>query len=138
MIENPEEYTLIELATLMAQKKYELDEVTAEKTALQKEYDELRIQIIPERMEEQGVQNITLKGVGRLSCTGDLRVSVLAANRVDLHDWMRGNDHAELVTNTINSSTLKAWVKEQIREGEEYPIDLIAISPFMRASITKA
>jgi hypothetical protein len=138
MTDEYEALDLIELARLMRQTQTELDEAKAKCTALQKDFDELRIQVIPSRMEELGVKNITLDGVGRLQVTADMYVNTPANNRVAVQEWMREHDHAELISATINGSTLKAWVKEQMKNGEEIPTDLINISPFMRASITKA
>jgi len=38
----------------------------------------------------------------------------------------------------VNSSTLKAFVKEQMQKPDgEYPSDLLTISPYSRATVVK-
>lgn len=133
-----ESMSLIELATEMKSTREKLDATKAVASALQKQFDILRLRFIPEKMEEDGIRNITIEGIGRVGVTGDMYVSTLAENREGLKQWMREHDHGALVSETINASTLKSWVKHQIADGEEYPVDLINVTPFTRASITKS
>jgi len=133
-----EEMNLLELAQEMKDVREQLDSIKAVATGLQKQFDILRLQFIPNKMEEDDIRNITIEGVGRVGVTSDMYVSTLAENRESLRDWMRNHDHGSLVSETINASTLKSWVKNQITEGNEYPSDLIDVKPFTRASITKS
>lgn len=126
-----------ELARIMKVVGEQLEETKAIQSKIQKIYDFLRLNLIPEGMENEGIRNITYEGIGRVQTATDIRVSVLAADRDELHQWMEDNGHGDMVTDTINSSSLKAWVKGQIKEGKEYPIDLIKVDAFDRASITK-
>lgn len=129
--------TFKELALEMFVLKNAIDELGADKSVLQKRYDILRHTIVPDKLEEEGMQNVSVKGIGRLGASPMLQVSVLAKNREALEKWFRDNDMAEMVKGTINSSTLKAWVKEQMAAGIDIPDDLIEIRPFMMATLTK-
>jgi hypothetical protein len=100
-------------------------------------YDVLRFELVPEQMEEDGTERITIAGIGRVSLTADIQVQVLKANQPALYDWFRSNKLGDLIVNTVNSSTLKAWVKRRIQAGELVP-DVIKVTPMTRASITKA
>src|SRR5690606_39367494 len=51
--------------------------------------------------------------------------------------WLRDNGHESLVQETVNSSTFKAFIKERMKEGKEYPKDLIKVNPFSRATVVK-
>ncbi len=126
-----------ELALEMYTLKSRIDALGKEKSALQHDFDLLRHKIVPDKLEEEDMQNITVKGIGRLGATPQLRVSVLAENREKLQSWMCENGFEDLVGSTINSSTLKGWVKEQMTAGNEIPEDLIKIDPFMMATLTK-
>ncbi len=54
-------------------------------------------------------------------------------------DWFRGHDLDDMIQEVINASTLKAFIREQIREGNEIPgDDLIEFSTYTVATITKA
>lgn len=101
------------------------------------EYDYLRLNFIPNRFDEEGIQNITIEGIGRVSLTGDLFVSVLAENREKMHEWLSDIGKGSLITNTVNASTLKATIKAMMRAGEEIPEDIIKVTPVSRASITR-
>ncbi|MBL4588281.1 hypothetical protein JKY79_02970 [Candidatus Babeliales bacterium] len=129
--------TFKELALEMYVLSKAIAELGSDKSALQKRYDLLRHKIVPDKLDEEEMQNITIKGIGRLGATPQLRVSVLAGNREKLQSWMCENGFEDLVQGTINSSTLKAWVKEQMEAGNEIPDDLIKIDPFMLATLTK-
>ena len=126
-----------ELALEMYTLKAAIDKLGKEKSALQKDFDILRHNIVPDKLDEEEMQNITVKGIGRLGASPMLQVSVLAKNRELLHEWMTDNGFEDLVSGTINSSTLKAWVKEQMDAGSEIPENLIEIRPFMMATLTK-
>lgn len=101
-------------------------------------YDLLRIELIPAKMEEEGIENIKVEGVGRISLTGDMWVSVPAAHRDAFYDWLRGEGLGDLIKPTVNASTLKAMIKGRMQKGQEIPDEIIKVTPFTRASITKA
>lgn len=105
--------------------------------AINIEYDYLRLNFIPNRFDEEGIQNITIEGIGRVSLTGDLFVSVLAENREKMHEWLSDIGKGSLITTTVNASTLKATIKAMMRAGEEIPEDIIKVTPVSRASITR-
>lgn len=101
------------------------------------EFDVLRFECIPERMELDQVERISYEGIGRVSLTADIRLNVLAANRGNLFTWFRKNKLSDLISEQVNPSTLKAWVKKRIVEGKPYPSELLNVTPITRASITK-
>jgi hypothetical protein len=102
-----------------------------------KEFDFLRITKIPTKMEEDGVDRINVTGIGRVSLTADMHVSVKADQKSEFFTWLRDNGRGDLLQENINPSTLKAAVKKMFREGEEVPDALLNVSPFTRASITR-
>jgi hypothetical protein len=114
----------------------ELDQLKEKSTSLQKEYDALRLNIIPEKMDEQDITNITIEGVGRLGLTSDVYASI--DDQEKAFTWLRENRRGDIIKETINSSSLKATIKEIIKNGREIiPPGLFKITPFTRASITK-
>lgn len=113
------------------------DDVEAQLTELNKEYDHIRLNLIPRKFEEEGIDNIRVDGIGRVSLTSDLYVRINSADRDRVHEYFRDIGKSSLITESINSSTLKAAIKAMIKSGEEIPEDIIKITPFTRASITK-
>lgn len=99
-------------------------------------YDVLRLEVIPEKMDSEGIENIRLEGIGRVSLTGDMFVQILSKG--DLFNWLKDNGLSDLIQPTVNSSTLKAFVKRRIKEGKPFPADFLRVTPVTRATITKA
>jgi len=132
-----DELPLIELIKEMYIIQGEKEDVEGDLKNLNKHLDFLRITKIPQVMEDQGIKNISVEGVGRVSLTADMHVSVKAEMKEMFYTWLRDNGRQDLIQPTINSSTLKATVKNMVKTGEEIPDDLLNVSPFTRASITK-
>ena len=127
------------LAARMAEVKADLDTRKKGVAVAQKKFDAIRLKILPDRMVEDEMQSIKISGVGRLSLTNDAYVSVAAGNRAALHVWLKDHGFAEVIQPTVTSSTLKAFIKEQIREGNPTPGEgVINYTPFLRASLTKS
>lgn len=98
--------------------------------------------IIPERMDADQIQNITVilpdGSKKQMLVLSQVSVKTPPENKMALWDWLRKHDAAELITETVNSSTLAAYVRGQMKEGEEYPSDLLEISTYDTASLRKA
>ena len=92
--------------------------------------------LLPQKMDEQGIQNVKIDGVGRVSLRGEVYASILAENRELAYDWLRNTGRAALITNTVNPSTLKACAKEWLKNGEEIP-EFIKITPATVATLTR-
>lgn len=100
------------------------------------EYDALRIDTIPKKMEDEGLEVMTVSKIGRVSLTGDMYVQ--QRSKDGLFAWLRKQKLADLITEGVNSSTLKAFLRKRIKEGKPIPdADVVKITPFTRASITK-
>lgn len=119
-----------ELKIKQAEIKNQLKGVTAE-------FDVLRLDIIPDKMDEEEMSSINLPGVGRLGVTLDLHVTVLAENRGQFYDWLEEQGHGDLIKPYAQPGTVKSFLKERVTEGEEIPEELAKVTPFFRASVTK-
>lgn len=123
--------------------KKQIDDLSQVKKNLQAEFDYLRLSVIPDKMEEDEMSSINIKGVGRLGLTLDAYVTVLAENREPFYDWLRENGHGGMIKPYAQPSTVKAFAKDLYKrnaEGEEdceLPEDLIKVEPFYRAAVTK-
>ena len=125
---------LIQRFHVLGQEKAVLEEQLKE---INKEYDRLRTGSIPEAMAEDGIQTIKVEGIGRVGLTSDVYVSY-ADNKEAAFMWLAEHGLGACITETVNASTLKAAFRKMIREGEPLPDDIFRITPFSRASITKA
>lgn len=118
--------------------KERLDFKKEEIKEIQKAYDKLRLETIPNMMDDSGIEKLSLEGVGTLYLTSDVYTSIPAQTRPEAWEWLSDHGHGDLITQTVNSSTLKAFVKQAISNGEELPEGLFKVTPFSRASIRKS
>ena len=129
--------SLVDLVHAMSTLQNRKEALEDQLKIVNKEFDFLRITKIPAKMEEDGVDRINVTGIGRVSLTADMHVSVKADHKSEFFTWLRDNGRGDLLQENINPSTLKAAVKKMFREGEEVPDQLLNVSPFTRASITR-
>ena len=130
---------LIQEITNLKNLKERLDFKKDELKEIQKAYDVMRLETIPQMCEEAGVEGMKVEGVGSLILTGDMYVNIPAASREDTHTWLRDMGYGDLIKETVNSSTLKSWAKGMVERGDDLPDEeMIKMTPFTRASIRKA
>jgi hypothetical protein len=130
--------TLMELIREMRRVQMAKDEAETELKKLNKHFDFLRITKVPQMMEDEGIRNLNVEGVGRVSLTADMHVSIKDGQKESFYEWLRDNGRSDLIQPNVNPSTLKATVKNMVKEGEVVPEEMLNVSPFTRASITKA
>lgn len=130
---------LVALAKAMQKAQQRKEALEADLKVANAEFDVLRFETIPEQMDTQGVDRLSVTGVGRVSLTADIRIATVAAQRPALFKWFRSHKLGDLITETMNSSTLKSWVKQRMKDGKEVPPEaMLKVTPITRASITKA
>lgn len=128
---------LVSLVVEMNNLRLEKESMEEAAKKINEVYDFLRITKIPTVMNDEGIDRISVKGVGRVSITADMHVSIKADQKEAFYTWLRDNGRTDLISETVNPSTLKSSVKKMFQNGEIPPEDLLNISPFERASITK-
>ncbi len=113
------------------------DQIQDMKSDLESRVDSCRFNLVPTKMEAEGIEVITVEGVGRVSLTSDLRASIVPETKPAAYEWLVENGHAGIITETVNAQTLAALVRDKLRKGESMPEALFKVTPFTRATITK-
>lgn len=121
-----------EMKTLREMKEL-ADHVASE---LGKRYDFMRLVLLPERFEAEGLQNLKAEGLGRISLRGDIYASILPGKKEDAFMWLGDTGRGDLIQPTVNASTLKASLKKAIEAGEEVPDDIFRVTPYTTAVIS--
>jgi len=129
---------LQELARELSTLKTEKDKIEETLSAINKRIEILARQEIPEAMDEAGVQNVKFEGIGKIYLKGDVFASIPAEARDAAYEWLEATGRGSLVKPTVNSSSLKAAVKEWISQGEEIPEELIKVTPYTQAVLTRS
>ena len=100
------------------------------------EFDILRRQVIPKVMEDMGLDTCKVAGVGRVQVGSQLSAKQL--DKEGLIEWLKANDHGHLAAETVNSSSLSSFIREQIGLGAPIPSDdVVLISTYDVASVVK-
>ena len=127
-----------QLADLMLATEAVLEDLSERKTRVQALYDKVRLNLLPEAMQANGdIRSVNFEDIGRVTLTADMYVSAPGEAKVELYGWLVANGFSDLITETVNASTLKAWVSKRVKSGETIP-EMVKITPFQRASITRA
>ena len=121
----------------MAEWKDRKEAIDKERTRINGFYDCLRDNLIPAKMDAEGVENVRYDGIGQVVLLPDVMVSTKTGFKDKLYGWLKKNKLGDLIQPSINSSTLKAFVKDRMRAGKSIPTDFLNVTPVTRASIRK-
>lgn len=128
-----------ELVQLLSELKDKLDRVNDYRTKLNKELELLSKVVLPNAMNDEGISSVKVDGVGRVTLRSDIYARIPAANREAAMEWLREHGHGGLIKETVHHGTLRAAMKELLREGKELPPDtLIQVTPYDMAVLTRS
>jgi hypothetical protein len=134
---DPELYTLTDLIKFQHYVRTEYDAAKEAAAVWEKMYDKVSIQIVPKKMEDEETTGAKIVGVGRVELRADMWTQTL--NPQALQEWLKEHDLEALIVPSVNGSTLKSFIKEQNKAGNEVPgPEIIKITPYIRAVIVKA
>ena len=120
---------LIELAARMRDVEEMDDYLEGLGKYLHAELDVIRLQLIPEAMEKEGLNSpVNVDGVGKIVLSGDMYLKV--NDKESLYKWLRKMKMGAYIVETVNSSTLKAGLKARIASGKSLPGEAVTITPF--------
>lgn len=124
------------LVQAMARVKGEKEELEDLLKMVNAHYDALRFDLIPDKMDEDGVEKISYEGIGRVGITADIRLKVKSKD--GLYGWLKKSKMGDIISNTVNAQTLAALIRGRIKAGKPIPgTDVLEVTPIQRASITK-
>jgi hypothetical protein len=93
-------------------------------------------QIVPEKFQEEGITSITVNGY-RYTVSHNSRTSIIADKKPDAYQWLIDNNLGDIISETVNASTLSATARSLLEEGIELPEELFKLFVFENTSITK-
>lgn len=125
--------TLVQLGEAMVKVGAELEAAKEVKTTLEKEYDFIRTVKIPPALEESGMKNFRLDNGKGIRVQDEVFVSLRAENFQNMKVWLQERGDDSIIKETINPSTLKAFITGKIKDGKEYPADLVNVSVVPKA-----
>lgn len=131
-----------ELVAVMMRLKQSHEDLKAQTAEAWKNYCAVARGIIPERMDRDQIQNITVilpdGSKKRLQILDKISVKTPPENKLLLWEWLRDHDAEAIITETVNASTLSSYVGEQMKLGLPYPDEICEVSTYSTASLVKA
>lgn len=89
---------------------------------------------IPKAFETQGLDRIRIPEIKK-SVGPQAQFSASVVDKDKLFEWLRENGQGDVIQETVNSSTLTAFVKRMIEEtGSEPPTDIVETKSYERLS----
>lgn len=131
---------LVKLAKRMKELRDGIEALKAQQTELQKEYDKLRNDILPDAMDEAEQPTLVVKDVGKVILFPMFSVKQPKGDKTKLFTWLKKRRAGDLIVPTVNSSTLGAYIKEQIKDGKltlEQANKILEVSAWTQARLTK-
>jgi len=94
--------------------------------------------LLPRTMEQNNIDTLTISEGHRVTLTTKIFASVKADCRDQAYNWLRENDAADLVTETVNAQTLSSYAKSLAEENKALPEELFNVMSQAATSLTRA
>ena len=137
VINEAHDHSIVDVAVLLFKVKEAYSEMDAARKSLYKKLDHLSKSVVPEMMDEVGVDRIQIPEIGY--SVGPLtKMSASMVNKKDAMDWLTNQGASDLITTTVNAASLASFVREYIAEtGAEPPADAIKVNPYRISSFNR-
>lgn len=127
----------VDLVHQMHRLRLKIDSLELSAKSLRKQHDLIAKGLLPDRMAEEGLEQIVVAGVGRVNVRADVYASIPEEQKFEAWQWLRDNGRSNLISETVNASSLKAAIRAAIIKGEPFPEEYFKVTPYSMAVITK-
>lgn len=100
-------------------------------------YLETKDKRVPQAFELAGVPSVSLEEGFRVTIAHNVRASIKGGQKEAAFEWLRANGLGDIVTETVNSSTLSAVARTMAEENREFDADLFSVAILPTTSVTK-
>lgn len=114
-----------------------LDVLESQVKQVKEVYDAAFKKYVPEAMEGEDVEKISIKGVGTVYLQGDMYVSVVTDKKEAAYQWLEDTGNGDIIKPTVNASSLSSLIKGLVKDGQPVPSKLFNITPYTKAVIKK-
>lgn len=126
-----------QLAVEMNNLREQYDALKAQSNALWEKHQYLAYNVLPDQMAEEDIRSVAIASIGkRLQVQS--QTTCKTKDSAALQAWLEDEGADDLIKPTVNSSTLKAFLKERFDNGRELPPEEVVVfdmSPL--ATLTK-
>lgn len=128
----------IELSRFFVQVRTLKDKIEATVKPFDAFYEQLAKVTIPETFDRHGVPSVTLDEGYRVTVSHGVRASIRGGvDKEAAYRWLADNGLGDIVTRTVNASTLSAVAKTMQEENRELDADLFNVAVLANTSFNK-
>ncbi len=109
-----------------------LDEIV---DPVSKLYEHMKIQSLPEVFDRHGVPSVSLDEGFRVTVSHTVRASIRKDQKDEAYKWLKDNGLGDIVTETVNSSTLSAVARTMAEDNKELDERLFNVAVIPNTSI---
>ena len=128
---------VVKLGELMEELDAEINAKEEVLKAIKAKFEHVRVILIPKKLEEEGLKNFRLASGRGITTSTDLYVSVLADDKPSFLQWLRDAGQGGIIKEDVAPQTLKAFIKDRINNAEDYPGELVKVTPVTKAKFFK-
>lgn len=93
---------------------------------------------VPQALEQAGISHVPLDEGYRVGVSVRWAASIKPDKKEEAYEWLRANGLADLVTATVNASTLSAAARTEIENNNrEFPDDIFTVAQVPTTSVTQ-
>lgn len=100
-------------------------------------YEDMKVNKLPSVLDGDGVPSVNLEEGYRVTVVHNVRASVRGGRRDDAILWLRENGLGDLVSETINASTLSAVARTLAEDNKQLDDDIFSVHVMPTTSVTK-
>jgi hypothetical protein len=119
--------TAVQLGQVMENLAGEIDEIEENLKVKKAKLEHLKVHILPENMEKEGLQNFRLASGRGITIEQRLQVSTVGEHKEAFFQWLKDSGNGALVTENVNANTLKSFIKGCLERAEEYPTEMVRV-----------
>lgn len=100
-------------------------------------YEDYKVNRLPTAFEAAGVPTVNLDEGYRVTVQHKLHASIRGDKKEEAYKWLNENGLGDLITNTVNASTLSAAAKSMAEDNIELPDEIFNVAIIPNTSVTK-
>lgn len=132
-----DELGAIEQARAFVDLRYVKDELDEVSKKVNKVYEQYKVEKLPAAFEAAGVPTISLEEGYRVTVQHRLHASIKSGKKDDAYNWLNENGLGDLITDTVNASTLSAAARSMGEDNIELPEEIFNVAILPNTSVTK-
>lgn len=97
----------------------------------------LSYEVIPEQLEDFGLDSVKITGLGNVFTETSYFVTPIKEKQEEIKEFLFENGKGELIKESINTISLKSAILRLQEEGKEIPKELFKLTPYTKTKIRK-